>query len=413
MRAFAGSVAAVALTTGVVFALRPIAPTLSLGVLYTLPVLAAALLFGIGPAIAVAVASMLAFNFFFLAPVHTLTLADARNWTALAVYLVTAVVASELAARLRREAAASARREREAALLSDVAAELLRVRAPETLMADVRARADRLLDGADPVNRARFEAALEALLAVAAERGRLEQEVHEAETLRRSDAIKTTILQTVSHDFRTPLATMTAAVGGLASGDLTLSESDRAELLDTVRLELARLTRLVENLLDLSRLQAGAAEPHQELWSAEDIVAGTVAEAAEPERVETDVAEGLPAVRVDAVQLQRALANLVDNALKFSPAGTIVEVIAREEGESVSLEVLDRGPGIGPAGAANLVRPFERGGAGGGGAGLGLAIAHGFAVVNGVDLRLELRDGGGTRAQLRLPAHPVPAQVPA
>ncbi len=397
MRRLAGSVAAVAAATGLIYALRPIAPTLSLGVIYTLAVLATAVLYGIGFAIPVAVASMVAFNFLFLPPVHTLTLADGRNWAALGVYLATGIVASELATRARRRAAESEQREREAALLSDVAAELLQVGGHQELLADVRERAERVLRGADSGARTRLEAALDALLAVARERDRLDEESREAEALRRSDTIKTAILQAVSHDFRTPLATMSAAVGGLADDELSLSETDRAELLDTVGLELARLTRLVENLLDLSRLQAGAAEPHRELWTVDELVAGALAEVGQPERFEISLPESLPPVSVDAVQIQRVLVNLLDNARKFSPAA-LVELRASAGESGVVLEVLDRGPGI-DAGAAPK------------GVGLGLSIARGFAAVNGAALELGPRPGGGTCAKISLPAEPLPAEV--
>lgn len=362
VRALAGSVASVAAATGLVFAIRPIAPTLSLGVLYTLAVLVSAISFGIGYGVAVAVASMLAFNFFFLRPVHTLTLADGRNWTALGVYLVTAVIAGQLAAQGRRRAALAEQRERESAFLADVAAELLQTGGVDNL----DGRRAHVLERADPVSRARVEAAIEAL--------------HD---MNRSDAIKTTILQSVSHDFRTPLATMSAAIGGLVNRDLTLTDADRAELLDTVRLELARLTRLVENLLDLSRIQAGAASPHVELWSVEDLLSDV-----DDVRVRIDVPADLPPVHVDAVQLQRVVANLVDNALKYSDGE--VDVHARAANGHVVLDVLDRGPGL-----ARRSAP---------GAGLGLAIARGFAAVNGCDVTLEQREGGGTRASLRVPA---------
>ena len=360
MRALLGSALSVAVASGLVEALHPIAPTLSLGVLYTLAVLAAAVLFGIRYAIAVAVASMLAFNFFFLRPIHTLTLADGRNWTALGVYLVVAVVASQLATTARRRAVLAEQREREAAFLADVAAELLQTGGVENL----DERAARVLEDADVVSRVRVEAAIGAL--------------HD---MNRSDAIKTTILQAVSHDFRTPLATMSAAIGGLESGDLALTDADRAELLETLRLELDRLTRLVENLLDLSRIQAGAVAPRLELWSVDDLVA----DVGRSERLHIALPEHLPPVRVDAVQLQRVLANLVDNALKYSTGD--VEVQAHAEDGSVLVEVLDRG------GAEKTP-----------GVGLGLAIARGFAAVNGSDVTLEPREGGGTRAVLRVPA---------
>lgn len=382
--AVAGSAAAVAAATGGVYALRSIAPILSLGVLYTLAVLAVAVVFGLGFAIATALGSMLAFNFLFLPPVHTLTLADGRNWAALAVYVATAVVASELAASARRRALEAGQREREAELLSDAAAALLQ----EAPLDAIRSRAEHVFAAGDVVRRRRFEAAMEALVAVADDR-------REAEAVRRSDAIKTVILQTVSHDFRTPLATMRAAVGGLEDPALELTDADRAELLETIRLETARLSRLVENVLDLSRLQAGVAEPHTALWAADDLLAQTVAEVSDPARVQIEAPAGLPATRVDAAQVQRVLVNLIENALKFS--NVPVEILGYEDDGVLVLEVLDRGPGI--DGGASSQR----------GLGLGLSIAHGFTAANGGTLVVEPRVGGGTCARLRLPGELVPA----
>jgi two-component system sensor histidine kinase KdpD len=403
----AGSIAALAAATGLIYALRPIAPVLSLGVLYVLAVLITAIVWGAAYAVPVAVASMLAFNFFFLPPLLTLRLADGRNWTALAVYVATAVIVSELATRARGRAAEAEQRGRETALLSDAAAELLQVGDTDALLSDLQARVERVLVEADAVARERFEAAFETLVATARERERLEGDARDAEALRRSDLIKTALLQAISHDFRTPLATMAAAVGGLESGDLHLSDEDRAGLLETIRLELARITRLVTNLLDFSRLQAGAAQPHAELWSVDDLVGQALDEITEPERVTVSVPADLPAVRVDAIQLQRVLVNLLDNALKFS--GDSVELRAVASGDEVLLEVLDRGSGIGDADPASLLEPFTRGHSGGtGGAGLGLAIARGFAEVNGVQLALEAREGGGACARLTLAAEPVP-----
>ncbi len=403
-----GSVAAVAVATGLVYALRPIAPTLSLGVVYIPAVLGVSVFWGLGYAIAAAIGSMVAFNFLFLPPVHTLTLADGRNWTALAVYVVTAVVASELAARARRRAAEAEQREREAALLSDAAAALLQA-AP---FGELRSRADALLARSNPIARLRLEAALESLHAVSADRARLEAEAVDAEALRRSDTIKTAVLQTVSHDFRTPLATMEAAIGGLQSTTLELSAADRAELLDTIELEVARLRRLVENLLDLSRLQAGAAVTHTELWPVDELLARAAAEAAPDGRVRIVAPDGLPAAKVDAAQVQRAFVNLIENALKFSDEAAVIELRAAEEGGRLVVEVLDRGRGIDAADATTLLEPFVRGSGGStGGSGLGLAIANGFLAVNGGTLSLVARDGGGTNARVTLPAERVPAAV--
>ena len=399
----AGTLLLLTSATGIVYALRPVAPTLSLGVVYTPAVLVAAALYGLRYGLGAAVVAMVAFNFLFLPPVHTLTLADGRNWAALAVYAMTGAIASELAARERRRAAEAEQREREAALLADTAAELLH---RDAAVDAIRERAAQVLEHADGRARARFDAALDALLQVAAERDQLERAALESEALRRSDAIKTTIIQSVSHDFRTPLATMSAALGGLQSSEVELSAADRAELLDALGDELARLTRLVENLLDLSRLQADAAVPHRELWEVSELVARAVDEVGR-DAVSVQVSDDLPAARVDATQVQRILVNVLENAVKFSPAGSPVSVSAHESGESVVIDVDDRGAGIGVGDAVALLEPFARGRTSVGGAGLGLAIAHGFAAANGGTLALLSRDGGGTRARLTLPAERV------
>jgi two-component system sensor histidine kinase KdpD len=378
LTAIAGSATGVVAVTGLVYALRPITPTLSLGVLYTLAVLASAVLWGLGVAVATAVASMIAFNFLFLPPVHTLSLAHNSDWAALAVYLVVAIVASELATRARRRAAEAEQREREAELLADAAAALLEGRPPDESLA----RSESVLSVGDAIARRRFDAALAALIDVAEERERLD-------TLRQSDAIKTAVLQSVSHDFRTPLATIAAAVEGLQSSDLALTDDDRAALLETMTLEVARLIRLVENLLDLSRLQVGAAVPYVALWPVEELIPRAIAEVRDSARVQMSFPAGLPPAHVDDVQVQRVLVNLIDNALKFSR--DTVEVIAHAAGDTLVVEVHDRGGVDAP------------------GAGIGLSIARGFAEVNGGSVELQPRPGGGMTARLVLPAERLPA----
>jgi two-component system sensor histidine kinase KdpD len=377
--AVAGSLAAVGAATLLVYALQPVAPTLSLGVLYVLAVLSTAVLWGLGFAIPVAVLSMLAFNFFFLAPVGTLSLADGRNWTALGVYVATAIVAGELASRARRRAAEAEQRERESALLADAAAALLQGAELDELVE----RADEVLTSGDPVARERFDAALASLVALSEERQRIDR-------LEQSDAIKTAVLQSVSHDLRTPLASIAAAVDGLESNELTLDADDRSGLLETIRLEVDRLIRLVGNLLDLSRLQAGAAAPHPALWPVEELIDRAVAEVHADERVVVSTPDDLPPARVDDIQIQRVLVNVIENALKFS-TGT-VEITARTDGASVVVEVIDEG------------------GAGSPGAGLGLAIARGFARVNECELSVAPR-GRGTVALLAMPAARLPARI--
>ena len=335
------SAAAVAVVTAAVYGLSQIAPVLSLGGLYVFAVLPVAVFYGLAYALAVSVASMLAFNFFFLPPLHTFALTDSENWVALAIYLVTAVVVSELAAVSRRRAIAAA----------------------------------------------------------------------DAEALRRSDAVKTAVLHAVSHDLRSPLTAIRAASGGLESSSLDLDDEDRAALLETIRLETARLERLVANLLDLSRLEAGAAQPQPELWAVDELVSRALETLGpDADRVRVRLA-GAPPVRVDAAQLERALANVIENALRLSSPSDPVDVTVAVEGDEVLVLTDDRGPGLAEDDLDRIFEPFEQGAAARRGTGLGLAIARGFAEANGCRLWAEPRPASGASFVLAIPAAAAPAKV--
>lgn len=330
------SVATVVVVTGAVYALRPVAPILSLGVLYVIAVVVVALLRGLAYAIPVSVASMLTFNFLFLPPRHTFRLEDSANWVALAVYLATAVVVSELATRGRR----------------------------------------------------------------------LARQAADAAALRESDAVKTAILRAVGHDLRSPLTAIRAASDGLASASLALTDEDRAELLETVALEARRLERLVGNLLDLSRLEAGVAQTHRELWTPDALVAQALEQLGpEAARVSVWIAPELTPLHVDAVQVERVLVNLLENALAVTPPRERVELDAEpaEGGERALLRVRDGGPGVPAADRERIFEPFERARADGRGTGLGLAIARGFARANGGRVWLEATTGTGATFVLELP----------
>jgi len=389
-------------TTVVVAVLRPVAPDISLGALYVIVVMVAALLWGLAWAVAASIASLLTFNFFILPPVHTLALEDAENWAALVVYLVTAVVTSELASRLRRRAAEAERREREAALLADLAAALL-------AREDLDDVASRIEIGEDAAGR-RLGEAVESLHAIARERERLEEEALEAEALRRNDLVKTAVIRSVSHDLRTPLATMHAAVDALGPEGPGLDADEQRELLATVRRELARLERYVENVLDLSRLEAGAATPSPALWTVDALTVQALAGLPGAERVELELGDDLPPVQIDAAQIERALANMLENALRFSPADSTVSVRAESRGTEVIVWIEDSGPGVPAADASAIFEPFRRS-TRSRGAGLGLAIARGFVEANGGRVWVESAPGGGASFALTLPAElePVPA----
>ena len=331
------AVAAVAFVTAAIAVLKPYVPVLSLGVLYELAVLPVAVLWGVPLATAVSIASMLAFNWFFLPPTHTFQLQDTENWLALAVYLVTGVVVSVLATQVRR----------------------------------------------------RSELAAERAL--------------EAEAIRRSDTIKTAVLHAVSHDLRSPLTAIVAAASGLGNPEVKLARADRDELVATIRCEAERLDRIVGNLLDLSRLRSGVAEPHQELWTADDLVSRALDQLGPGgERVVTELDANAPPVQVDAAQIERVLVNLLDNALKFSPPETPVTLRVESRADELRLHVLDSGPGLDPAARESVFEAFQRGGEGVHGAGLGLAIARGFAEVNGA--RVWAENGGGGHFVLALRA---------
>ena len=441
-RRLTGSLASVVLVgavTGAIELLKPHVPVLSLVVLYLLAVLPTAVFWGLVYAVPVSVASMLAFNFFFLPPLYTFTLADSRNWFALAIFLVTAVVVSELAARSRRRAMESALLAEIAASLlerGDVGKELERIAGETARALHVdRARIE-LGEGAPPradaehhaleaagrrvgtivldrprrtgaAARRRLVPALASLLGVAIDRERLAREALEAEALRRSDAMKTAVLRAVSHDLRTPLMAILTSASALARDDLELDRNDRGDLVETILAEADRLDRLVGNLLDLSRLQAGAVQPEPELWAIDDLVVQALDEVGPAgDRVVVSFADESPAVRVDSHQIQRVLVNLIENALKYSEATDSVRVQVGATPSEVVVRVVDHGPGIAPGERERIFEPFQRGshGTAARGAGLGLAIARGFAEANGGRIWAESRVGQGATFVLALPA---------
>jgi len=393
--------------------------------------------------VAVSVASVLAFNFFVTPPAYHWVPGASGDWFSLAVLAVTAVVVSELAAWSRRQA-------QEAALLARVATALLEhgevsghvermdaeaLGAEEASILLAGGPADgvggecyplavagrqvgtivlRRLPRRGSAARRRVLPALASLLAVGLDRARLAREALEAETLRRSDAVKTAILQAVSHDLRTPLMAILTSAGALARRGLVLDEADRADLLGTVLEEAGRLDRLVGNLLDLSRLQAGAAEPRADVVAVDDLVVAALGElAGDADRVQASFPLDSPAVRVDPRQLERALVNLMENALKYSPTSEPVFVRVAATSSQVLIRVIDHGPGVAAADSERIFAAFHRslGSAGVRGAGLGLAIAQGFADANGGRIWLETHQGQGATFVLGLPAWRLEARI--
>ena len=444
----AGSAAAVVLVTAAIFLLRESVPVLSLGSLYVLAVLPVAILWGRFWAVLVAIASMLAFNFFFLEPVHTFRLSDRSNWLALAVYLATAIAVSELAARARQRAAEAEQREQEEALLGELSVALLQgeslvdelprigsatgsvlgVEGARIELGDEAGSGIELLAGPRLIGRLalpdaerpnpsavrRFLPALASLLAVGLDREELQRQALAAEGLRTSDAVKTAILRAVSHDLRSPLTAIRVAAESLTSPSLQLSADDRRRQLETLRVETRRLDRLVTNLLDFSRLEAGAARPRTELVAVDELIGQALAGVdADAVPVEVKLPREIPFVEVDSAQVERALVNLLANAQRFAPRGTPVTITVSAADEEVVLRIANNGPAIRPDDLDHVFEPFVRlaGDDDREGSGLGLAIARSFAEANGGRVWAESPPGGGAAFGLAFPMAQVPVEV--
>jgi two-component system sensor histidine kinase KdpD len=445
--------AAVAATTGLIYPLADVAPVTALGVVYLVAVLLVSSLWGGWLGAATALASALAFNFFHIPPTGRFTISEGENWVALAVFFVAALVASTLAERERTRTREAQERRQEADLAAEMARLLLRGSSLDDALPVVSARMAQALeltsasierqtvdgdarrialplgDGEARVGTLLLPAAiaphvlarlqerivpsLEAILGAAIERDALQREVVETSALRRSDVLKTALLRAVSHDLRSPLTAILTTVGALESGPL--SDDERDELVADIEGEAQRLARLVDNLLDMSRLEGRTAEPRVEWCSVEEVIQVAIDELAlAPGTFALAVDADLPLIRADAAQLERAFANLLENAARYS-GGHPVSVRARAVGHRIMVRIVDRGPGVPPAEKARIFEPFYRGPSrsdsanGHRGSGLGLAIVRGFVEANGGRVWVESLPGQGSTFVVELPLEPVAA----
>jgi two-component system sensor histidine kinase KdpD len=423
---------------------------------------AAALLGGLLPALASAVVGSLLINWFFTEPYHTLTIADPKNIVAIAVFVGVAVsVASvvDLAAR-RTEQAARLRAESE--ILSFLAGSVLRgetsleellERVRETFGMDSAALLERENDTAPwtcagrvgasplmerpedadvevpagdhmalalsgrvlPASDRRILAAFAAQAAVVLDRQRLQSEADQAKELAEGNRIRTALLAAVSHDLRTPLAGIKASVSSLRSDDVEWSEEDQAELLEAIEEGADRLDHLVGNLLDMSRLQTGTLTPLIREIDLDEVVPLALGGIPNPElTVVLDIPETLPMVATDKGLLERVVANVIENAVKYSPDDEPVLVAASALADRVELRVVDRGPGVPDEAKDRIFAPFQRYGDAprGAGVGLGLAVARGFAEAMGGTLTAEDTPGGGLTMVLTLRAGGSRTELP-
>ena len=350
----------VASSTLLVYPLKSVAPVVSLGVVYLPGILLISIVWGLRLGLLASVASALAFNFFQIPPLHRFTIADEENWVALATFVIVAAVSSSVAGLARAQALEAERR---------------------------REQADR---------------ALEELATLSRERDRMQAEMVEAEALRRSDELKTALLRSISHDLRTPLTSMIAS--GAALGSATPTPEERLELSEAIVAEGERLSRLVENLIDMSRLEAGKAEPHREQVDLAEVLDAAREATAQPELVRVAVDRDLPMIEADAAQLERAFANLLENAIRHGGARPVL-VKSSLLGGKIMLRVVDQGPGIPESEWRRIFEPFQRADPNGGqgGTGLGLAIAKGFVEANGGAIAVESLPGQGSSFIVSMP----------
>ncbi|WP_318196828.1 sensor histidine kinase KdpD [Streptomyces sp. MCL20-2] len=427
---------------------------------------AAALLGGLRPALASAAVGSLLLNYWFTPPTHTLTVQDPENLVAIVIFFAVAVAVSSVVDLAARRTHQAARLRAESEILSFLAGSVLRgetaldallERVRETFAMESVALLERSSDvepwtcagsvGPAPVTRPddadvdmpvgdnlalalsgrvlpaedrRVLGAFAAQAAVVLDRQRLVGEAEQARRLAEGNRIRTALLAAVSHDLRTPLAAIKAAVSSLRSDDVAWSDEDEAELLEGIEDGADRLDHLVGNLLDMSRLQTGTVTPLIREIDLDEVV--PMALGGVPEgSVDLDIPETLPMVAVDPGLLERVVANIVENAVKYNPGREPVAVAASALGGRVELRVVDRGRGVPDEAKERIFEPFQRYGDAprGAGVGLGLAVSRGFAEAMGGTLDAEDTPGGGLTMVLTLAAAPggiraepeLPAQV--
>jgi two-component system sensor histidine kinase KdpD len=419
-------------------------PTVML--LFLLVVVLVSALGGLWPALTAALAGNLLVNWYFVPPLYTLTIGSTEHLVALAVFLAVAAVMSGFVSLAARRAVEGQRARAEAEALARLAGSspaatvletLVRVlglqgaavlhrsddgwrteatagdRAPDDPDEGTTAivlDADHVLALAGPPLRTEDQRVLDAFareLAASVELGELEAEAQAAGALSAANELRSALLAAVSHDLRTPLAAIKASVTSLRQRDVEWTPEARNEFLTTIDEETDRLNALVGNLLDMSRLQTGALEVSAVPVGLDEVLPAALTSLGAPDgAVRLDVSDSLPRVLADRGLLERALANVIANAIRFSPPGTPPSVTAGVVDGTVDVRVVDRGPGVPREERPRLFKPFQRLGDAGQseGVGLGLAVAKGFIEAMGGEIEADDTPGGGLTIVARLRA---------
>jgi two-component system sensor histidine kinase KdpD len=447
-------VLAVVIPVVLTVALHPFRGSLTLStelLAYLLGVVAVSLVGGLLPAIITALVAGLLANYFFVEPVGTFTIAAPQNAFAIASFVLVGSIVATIVDRSAALAQEAARRRAEANVLAslsvgvlgrgngvrallDQACETFGMRSAALFEATPDGRgmgvievsgefppgtvdaADVVVDAGPglvmalsgaplPASDRRMLDAFAAQAAAVLERNRLEARAADATRLRESDAVRTALLAAVSHDLRTPLAGIKASVATLQDPTIDLQAADRTALLESAAESADRLDSLLSNLLDLSRLQTGAVRPILEPVSLDEVLQRAL-RGVPPDSVQDETDEHLPLVVTDAGLLERAVANLVENAVRYSPGGRPVRLCAAVvPDERLQLRIVDRGPGVAPDDRERMFKPFQRLGdvPAGSGVGLGLAVARGLAEAVGATLDAEDTPGGGLTMVVSIP----------
>ena len=445
-RQVAGAVLAVAGLPLLTALINAVQPHLNLSddlLIYLVAVVAVTVVGGFWPAVLAAVGACLLLNWFFTEPLHTFTIAEPRNLLALVLFVTVAVAVSSVVHLAARREADAARSSRETESLLGLAQTVLggadtpgdvldHLTASHGGHAELLERVGgrwvkvAVSGDLDPtISALRFEvrpdlalevsgqaaSATTSLLAgytaqavAALDRARLRTQAAQAEALAEGDRMRTALLRAVSHDLRTPLASIKASVSSLRQTDVHWSAQDEAELLANIEQNADRLDALVGNLLDMGRLQAGSLEPFLRATAVDEVAPVALRGLDDADHMVIVVPDDLPLVRADPGLLERVLANLFSNALRHSPPDLRPMLLAREDGDRVVLDVVDHGTGVPSGLKERIFEPFARLDERSPGIGLGLAVAKGFAEAMGGTIVAIDTPGGGLTVRVTLPA---------
>jgi len=447
-RRLAGGLLAAAVLPLLTYVLTIFRPHLDIAddlLIYLVVVVAITVVGGFWPAVLAAVASSLLLNWYFTAPIHTFTIQAPKELLALLLFVTVAVAVSSVVHLAARRAVQAARARDEAASLLELAQTVLGgadspaavldhltrthggqaelqervggrwVRTassgvegslPAASRLDIRSDLILLVTGQTDTATPALLAGYAAQAASALDRERLRTQAAQAEALAEGNRMRTALLAAVSHDLRTPLASIKASVSSLRQTDVEWSEADQADLLATIEENADRLDALIGNLLDMSRLHTGSLQPFLRPTAIDEVAAGALLGLDDSPRVEMAVPDGFPLVLADPGLLERVLANLFSNALRHSPAGgRPPELHAQLVDDQVVLEVIDHGPGVPDEAKEAIFEPFTRvGDRYPGGVGLGLAVARGFAEAMGGRIVATDTPGGGLTVSITLAA---------